>query len=373
MSTRSSKWNMKLSALLLAAAIALFAPQAAMATGTASGTTISNSATVNFQVGGLGQTPVTSAAATFVVDNKVNLTVVANDAGAVTTTPGGTSVLKYTVTNNGNTVQDYALSYVASGTNTFAASTVNIYADVNGNGTYEAGTDTATYIDELAADATRVVFIVITTPLGATTGQIANYALIATTENGGSAGSQGAVTTQTAGADTAGVDVVFADGFGSALDIARDGKYSIYAVTGFQVSAAALTVTKTSSVYWDPFNLLVNPKAIPGAIVTYTITVSNGAGGSDATSVSITDSLAAEIAAGHVAFNPLFNDGTGVGCNSAGYGIAVDPGTGTYTCKTNLNDIDGADFGATPNTVTVSGLAITAGQTARIKFQVVVQ
>ncbi len=73
-------------------------------------------------------------------------------------------------------------------------------------------------------------------------------------------------------------------------DDARDGKHSAFAT--FTVSAAAVTVGKTAVVYSDPFNGAGgNPKAIPGAVITYTVTVTNAAGGSQATNVSITDNL----------------------------------------------------------------------------------
>jgi hypothetical protein len=105
---------------------------------------------------------------------------------------------------------------------------------------------------------------------------------------------------------------------------------------------------------------------IPGAVITYTITVTNGATGSQADNVSITDSLAAEIAAGRLAFNTQFNDGVTITC-VGGEGIVVNGG-----CKTNTNaDGDGANFAA--NTVTVSGLTIPLSSSAEIKFQVVVQ
>lgn len=46
------------------------------------------------------------------------------------------------------------------------------------------------------------------------------------------------------------------------------------AVCAGQAQAAALTITKTAAINSDPIDLTL-PKAIPGAIIDYTITVSN--------------------------------------------------------------------------------------------------
>ena len=68
--------------ILLGARIALIctcltmgARYTARAAGTASGTSIDNQATVSYKVNSIDQTPVNSNVASFVVDDKVNLTV----------------------------------------------------------------------------------------------------------------------------------------------------------------------------------------------------------------------------------------------------------------------------------------------------------
>ena len=85
----------------------------AHAAGTASGTPISNSATLTYSIGGVGQPNITTAATTFLVDNKVNVTV-AETGGSLTTAgvvAGAVGVITtFTVTNTGNTVQDYVLA-----------------------------------------------------------------------------------------------------------------------------------------------------------------------------------------------------------------------------------------------------------------------
>ena len=68
-----------------------------------------------------------------------------------------------------------------------------------------------TYLDQVAADASNRVFVVADVPLGRSTGDVAGVRLTATASEATAAGSLGATITQTAGANTAGVDTVFAD------------------------------------------------------------------------------------------------------------------------------------------------------------------
>ena len=78
--------------------------------------------------------------------------------------------------------------------------------------------------------------------------------------------------TATAGANTAGVDTVFADGAGTA-DAANDGKIS--AKGDYTVAAAVLSVNKYATLISDPINGTTNPKMIPGAVVEYCIALAN--------------------------------------------------------------------------------------------------
>jgi len=344
----------------------------ASAAGTASGTTISNSATVGYQVGGVSQTAVNSNTATFVVDTKIDLTVATTDAAAVIVTPGATAqVLTFTVTNTGNATQDFNLSSIAvnggaaafGGTDNFDATGVNVYVDSNGNGTYDAGTDTATSIDDLVADGSATVFIVADIPTVQVTGDIASYHLLVEAR-----ATDGSALTETTAADTAGsVDIVFADGQGSDAtnDASRDAKHS--SQSDYEVLTAALTVTKSSAVISDPFNGTTNPKRIPGAVVEYTIQIDNAAGGTTADNVVVSDDLTAEAAT--IAFK---TDGY-----AAGQGIQVTAPNingGVATNLTNASDTDQGDYGATAaNTVTVNGITLNAGQSATVKFQVTIQ
>jgi uncharacterized repeat protein (TIGR01451 family) len=368
----------RLLALLFGAALLGLVSQGALAAGTLSGVTINNQATLNYTVGTTAQSAI-NASVGFVVDNKVNLTVAKVADNASTVPNQNNQAVAFTVTNNGNTPQRYALSAVlGASTLTTALTNVRIYLD-NGStaGVWDA-TDTL-YVDagtflDVAPDSSLSVLIVADVPAAETNGQTVVYNLLATTVNAGTT----TTTTATAGANTAGVDVVFADpmsGIAGDSGVARDGQHAASAT--YTIATAALTVTKTATVYSDPFTgVSVNAKAIPGAVITYTITVANGVGGATATSVSIADSLNAEITSipPHLAFATQFTDGTNA-C-AAGQGIVVAGGgeIAGGVCKTNAVDVQAitnADF--TANVVNVSGLSIAGGTTATIKFQVVVQ
>ncbi len=360
--------------LLLFAGVA----PSALAAGTASGTVISNSATVSYQVGGISQPDVNSGPATFVVDNKIDLTVATTDTASVKVTPGATAqVLTFTVTNTGNATQDFILSATAvsggagafGGTDNFDATSVSIFVDNTSNGTvgtYDPGIDTATSINDLAADGSITVFIVADIPLGRATGDVASYHLVAEARDA----TTGNALTETAGADTAGsVDIVFADGQGSDTtnDAARDAKHS--SQDDYEILTAALTVTKSSAVISDPFNGTTNPKRIPGAVVEYTIQIDNAAGGTTATNVIISDDLSTEVSNGTITFNAdSYGGGRGIQVT------APNINGGAATALTNAPDADQGDYGDTAaNTVTVTGITLNAGESATVRFQVTVQ
>jgi hypothetical protein len=334
-------------------ALAVASSQTAFAAGTTAGSTITNTASVSYNVGGIAQTG-TTASDTLTVDRKVNLTVA--EVGSTTTqvTPGQISaVTTFSVTNTSNATLDFALSAAQivggtaahGGTDTFDATNVKIYVDTNANGTYDAGTDTlVTYLDELAADSSKTVFVVADMPLGLANGAVAGVTLTATGREGGGAGSQGIALVQTTGANTSGMDTVFADGAG-ASDAARDAAFS--ARDDYTVFTATLSVLKTSTIISDPVNGTTNPKFIPGASIQYCIAVSNSAGGADATSIGITDPLPATVT------------------YDSSYGIKLNGTVSSGTCQT-----DGT-AGGTYASGTVSGTlaSVTAGATKTLLFR----
>ena len=288
--TRLSHWLGAAGAMALAG---LATP--ALAAPTAAGATITNTVTVNYQVGGVAQSAQT-ASDSFTVDRKVNVTVT-EVGGTTQVSPGQVNaVLTYQVTNLSNATLDFALTALQQsggaaahgGTDNFDTTNARIFVDTNGNGTWDAADTQVTYLDELAADAIKTVFVVSDVPLGRATNDVAGFTLTATGREGGAAGAQGAALVQTTTANTAGMDTLFADAAGAG-DGARDAAFG--AKDDYTVLAAALSITKVSKIISDPVSGTTNPKMIPGATVEYCITVNNAAGGANASNVSLTDVL----------------------------------------------------------------------------------
>lgn len=331
-----------------AGAIALVALGAspALASGTLAGSSITNTVTVNYQVGGFSQTA-ESAGDTFTVDRKVAFVVAeTGDMATTTVSPGQTAaVTTFQVTNQSNATLDFALAVAQvanggsgahTGTDSFDTSNVTIYVDTDNNGVYDSGTDQAvTYLDELAPDASKTVFVLADIPLSLTNGAFSALTLTArahgsATASSGTVGSLDAVLAETTGANTSGMDTVFADAQG-ATDAERDGQHS--AKDDFTVYTAALTITKTSRLISDPVNLTANPKAIPGATIEYCIVVANAGGSQTATDVAISDPLPGTVT--YIANSTYLNGSvTGADCNedgTAGGSFASNTVSGTLS------------------------------------------
>lgn len=340
--------------LFVGAALAAMTATPALAQETLSGTSINNQASVSYNVGGTPQTS-NSNTATFVVDKKVNLAVAEVGGTATRVAIGSTAqVTTFTVTNLTNAIQDFKLepgqqtvSIPLLGTDDFNVTNMHAYVDSNGNGTYDAGVDTATFIDELAPDATVTVFIVADIPNTAGI-HTAIVGLKATVAAGGGSGALGAdlVATSVLTADSpTTVDIVFADD-ANLLDQPRDGAQ--WAFDAYTIDSAAITLTKTARVISDPYNLLVNPKAIPGAVIEYCMTISN-AGPGIATTVVLNDNLPANTT--YVA-NSLTVGGLGVGGQCVLNGtIEDDNATGADESDLYGGSFDGTTVHATVGSV----------------------
>ncbi len=360
--------NLNLALLLTLASAAVALAPAAHAASTAAGTSITNTATVGYSVGGTAQTPVTSNVATFLVDRKVNLTVSEVGNAATTVAYGDTSkVTTFQVTNLTNATQDFRL--VASQqlslaisllglTDSMDMSNVHVYVDGNGDGIYESASDTATYIDELAPNASKTVFIVADAPASGPANGVAGVALTAITATGGTAGSLGADVTATIGADTPGaIDTVFADSNG-AIDLAHDGTYS--ALDAYVIASTTVSFTKTATVISDPINGSLLPKAIPGATVEYCLQVSN-TGSNNATGISITDSVPA---------NTTYVSGSLVVGGSVLLGACLADGTAEDDNATGADESDPNGGSSDGSTVTATIPTILPGATQTARFRV---
>ena len=282
---------------------------AANAAGTAAGTSITNLASLTYSVGSVTQTSIgsspggstgTGSVTSFLVDNKIDLTVAPVQTANTYVVPGQTiATVSFTVTNLGNNTQDYKLTvgstgltgsspFAGGGTDNFDPTSCSVVT-VNGS----AGT----YVNDLAADGVATVVVQCSIPIGQVNLDVALVSLTAKAYASTANGTFTIDLDQTTANTQAGVEVVFADAAGTESgDIARDAQHS--ARNAFQVQSSVLTVSKSVTTICDPYNANAGtggPKNIPGAFVQYTISIVNS-GSASAILSAITDTLVSQVA-----------------------------------------------------------------------------
>ena len=282
----------------------------ALAAGTPANTSISNTATLQYDVAGFVQANITSPAAVFVVDNKINLTVIEiGDSPTLVTPLQNAAVTTFSVTNNGNATQDYALTggnvvgapVLFALPETFNALACNTFVENGVSLGYQAGQDIANFIDELGADGSATVYVVCNIGTQASNDQ-AVVELTAITHVGGSVG-LGTVITQTVGIDNpAAVDLVFADAAtvnnssGTLpAQLARDAIG--FARDAYRVASTVVNVIKTATCKLTPSgssNGANCSQAKTGTEITYQLQI-NVIGTGNAAGLVITDPLPANL------------------------------------------------------------------------------
>jgi uncharacterized repeat protein (TIGR01451 family) len=296
------------------ACLLMIAPQLGWAAGTPSGTTISNTASLTYAIGAGPVTIASSNTVSFTVDSKINLLV----AGGVITnvSAGQTGVLTpFTVTNTSNVTLNFLLTaqnnssgiYTVNSTfvtdNFDPMTALTIYRDNNCNGAIDGADAAVTSIQDLAPGPTVCLLVQTDIPAARVNGdamvisfkaQAAWPTTLIPAEEppvGGGAGQMAGSNlpvTASAGANTAGIDVVLADAAGVAADIASDGYHSTYGA--FSVSGVNVALIKTVTSVVDPSG---GPVKMPGAVMTYQIAVAVSGSGI-ATNLVITDPLPAQ-------------------------------------------------------------------------------
>ena len=294
--------------LIVACAVAGSIPS--FAAGTDAGSSVVNSVSLEYTVGG-GPPISETANATFVVDRKLALNVEATDSNYVSVAPGqefagqtGVPALGFTVTNTGNDATSVLLGVVDQdgvGVSAFAGpptgagpfpsfneDAILVAIDTDGNGLFDDGVDTvltpngsgvydldAGLGSQLGEDISTSVLLVVDVPGTATVDQIATYSLVAThytgaqqpiegDDNGNNApGFTGAVDVAD---DPATVEVVFADvGPHSSEDLVYDFNASTGGTTtdvpnngqdsdtsAYIILPPGVLLVKTSQTVWDP-------------------------------------------------------------------------------------------------------------------------
>ena len=358
----------KLVVLLIAG---LFAAATAQAqTKTTAGTTVNNTFTLNYSVGGFSQPQIdnTATPTAFTVDRLVDLTVTALDPSINVVPNSSGNVARYRVTNLGNDNVAYQLS-TSNGATTYTPGSVTItyFVDLDNDGVLNGAETLQTYTPgnstvDIAPNQNIVVRVTSTVPPGATDGDFANIVLLAdsrfpvtsvdpTCTPLSCAPGANIVGDADGNSLTGAAENVLIDGAG-VTDAANAGDFSANAL--FTVVAPTLAATKSVVVLSSlpgsdaACSALTSPVAgnqysVPGACVQYIISVDN-TGAGDAANLNIADRLPAEVrfirAELATSTGTGFVDDPGVagsGPSLAAPGAAEDC-NGTSNCLVNLTD-----------------------------------
>jgi uncharacterized repeat protein (TIGR01451 family) len=345
----------------------------ANAQNTLAGTSIDNRATVNYSVGGLAQAPIESsptgnvtpgvnggADTSFLVDNKIDLSVSEISGNATVVTPGMVGqVLAFTVANSGNAPEGYQLTVTEEtgttlafgGTDNADFGLANLVVRVDdGDNVFDAG-DVATAIDSLAPSTSVMVFVLANpmVPLTQINGNFVNVNLQAQAAVPGTNGGT------LEGASPPGnlpnvVEIMFVDGGNDATENASD---------QFAVVSAGLRITKAETVLDDPFASAI-PRALPGSNVEYLITIENTSATTPADGVTLNDPVPANTTVRTAQY--------------AGDDVAITGGL-VATCTADALDGDADGCGLNGGALTVSTAVlgnIAASATVTLRFQVTI-
>ena len=235
----------------------LLAAETAFAAGTPAGTTIQNTATVSFDLGGTPISVDTNTTTITVLERlDVNLTVQTSQV-LVTAGDSSRSIL-FRLTNTGNGSEAFVLSLdsaIAGDDFDPVPAVPSIYVDSDGSGDFNAGDvayDNATP-PLLAADASLDILVVNDIPGTAANGDVGRSQLTATAVTG-----SGAPGDEFTGQGDGGLDAIVGTTGALVSDL---GEYLVSDVT--------INVVKAQAVA-DPFG---GNEPVPGATVTYTVTV----------------------------------------------------------------------------------------------------
>lgn len=301
---------------LLVCAMLLLGTGHSWAIGTEADQTISNQASVQFTING-STTTTNSNLENFEVDRKIRV-VVTSQGGASVVAGLNDYVLPFRIDNESNTAtgtNDYFRLTIVdenAGATTFDMNNVRLYRDDGSSIGSLDGTDTLlftgvsgevyeTISNVSGSNSVRYLIVADCPPAGGTpdtapSGLTAVYDLVATAWNGAAVG-DGVMVQDSDGNDKALSEIVFADPAGTVSGDAVNGGY--HSGEGTYTTNATLGVAKLASGSTSGYN-------IPGDVVTYDITVSNGDTTYAATNVIVTDAMPA---------NTTYDSFLAAGCN----------------------------------------------------------
>lgn len=349
--------------LTLLGVLAALAPPTAHAVGTAAGTTITNTATANFTVGG---TPASASDSDVItVDELLDVTVVSQDGSNVAVnTPDTDRVLTYLVTNVGNGSESYRLSASNPAGDQFDTNALEIWYDSDDSGDFDDGLDTlvagpgtgtATVNGNVVFDANNattnsmLVFVRGDIPSSLTDGDLSDIQLQARSQTGIDNGLTNAGDASGGNGD-GGTTAVLGTGEPTSANVDQG---------TFVVTQVVVTLTKTSVVDSQPVTGVAGTDAIPGAIITYTIAVSVTGTGT-ATGMVVSDPIPGDTTYVASSMTAQVN-GAPVTPEALGDGAADDGG--------NATGIEG-EFDGVNVTFDLGNVDASLGNTYSLVFQV---
>ncbi len=397
-------------ALLAGFLLSLIAAPSALAAGTLAGQPILNSATVTYTVDTVLQDGIESSVGgnstpgagqgtptRFTVDRKIDVQVSEVGTAVTTSRPNSNDqVLTFLVENQGNDAQDFVLTAVDGSGNTITlgtaftddfdatlSQTIGIWLD-DGDNAFDDTLDTEiSYLDAFPVDTPTRVYVVRDIPATQANGSVSIITLNAqAVENSGTSAAPGVALTEDTSTnvleDAVGSEqIVFADDDGTATqgtDALRDGQHS--ASDAYFVESAQLSIGKSATVIRDPFGN-ANPKSIPGSIVEYEITVTNGSGAGvqTATGITIADDLSSEMS-GAAGGPRLAITLAEYGTQLAGEDIEVetneaDGSTVVTSTVTAAADSDDGEF--VSDALNFDNVSLDAGEFLTVRFRVEIQ
>jgi uncharacterized repeat protein (TIGR01451 family) len=339
---------------------ALSMGQQAFAVGTAAGTSIDNTVSVDYDVNGIDQADLTSSVS-FVVDRRVDFTLSLVGGALVDVTPGeNDAFFDLLLTNDSNSPLDFNLLLDQAGVTTVrgVADTVDMSnAEYAVSGDFVADTAPVQggpqFVDELPADEDAVIRVWGDAALALLNGQVAGIQIDATAAEPGTAAVEGAALVDGVANTDLGIENAFADAGNDGVESQTD---------GFNVVSANLVVTKSYAVIAGD---LGTGLPLPGATVEYTISVVNSSA-TDADAVILDDSIDTDVT---------------LDLNVAAYAgndVNVDNDGTTLACDVEVNgDGDGCDLvGGVDITVGAAdlagGITVSGNTTLTIQYQVTI-
>ncbi len=279
--------------ILSMAAILALSSMSAMAAGTTVNTTVTNTATLSFSVGGVTQADVTSNEDSFVVDKKIDFVLTHDDdpKHIIVVANKQDEQRSFTLTNESNDDQKYSLSVSNLSGDIYdskadSADMQNLEISIDGGTNWSSGPVATAALN---ADATLTVLVRGDVLASATDGEVMNIQLEATAVE--SDGTTAEVSTTTVD-DKDVVDTVLGEGAGvtESANTQFDGKYSAWA--GYLVNTANIDLTKLSCVFSDEVTVdATKAKRIPGATIVYVFDLNNTSTSTDASDITLSDTL----------------------------------------------------------------------------------